>query len=207
MRNDTQDNLNGLSRIVNQLAAERNKTIVGLCLLVIMGFMWVKVLTGKKNPASAQADFAPEQAAMAVQSGPSTRLVFVEPPYIKGRNDVLIRDFFSVKRWEVVRRNEGGGDLDGEKISMTVDSSGGHLNRESILQVAKLLRLSVIELGERPNAFINDTLLSIGENLLLAHEGTMYEFTVVAISGNEVLLTCQGVNIEMKLLQQERMSN
>jgi len=202
MRHSTENNLNGLSRFLNRLAAERNKTIVGICLVIVMGVMWVRVLTGKKTPANALADFEPEQTAVAVQSGPRKKLVFVELPNIDGRNDVLVRDFFSAKQWEVFVRNEDGRNSFGEEVSMTVGSdSEEYLNRETVLQVAKLLKLAVIELGERPQAFINDTLLSVGEKLLVEQEDNSYEFTVVAIDGNEVLLTCQGVDIEMKLLQ------
>jgi hypothetical protein len=202
MMHNTQNNVNGLRILLNRLAAERNKTIVGICLVIVMGVMWVRVLTGKKTPADAQAEFKIEQTVAAVQSEPRRKLVFVEPPNIKGRNDVLVRDFFSAKQWEVFVRNEDGKNSFGEKVSMTVGSdSQEYLNRETILQVAKLLRLAVIELGERPQAFINDTLLSKGEKLLVEHDGASYEFTVVAIDGNEVLLTCQGIDIEIELLQ------
>jgi hypothetical protein len=209
MRHNTQNNnVSGMGRFVNQLAAERSKTIVGICLVVVMALMWVRVLTGRKAPASVKADIGPGQTATAVQSEPRTRLVFVELPGIEGRNDVLVRDFFSVNRWEALARSEKRGGSFGGEVSMIVGNGGEeYLNRETILQAAKLLRLAVIELGERPHAFINDTLLSVGEKLLVVHEGTSYEFTVVAINGNEVLLTCQGVNIEMKLLQQEQKSN
>jgi hypothetical protein len=205
MRPGNENNIDGLKRVLNQLAAERNKTIVGLCLVTVMGVMWIRVLTGKKTPANALADLGPEQTAMTVQAEPRKKLVFVELPNIEGRNDVFVRDFFSAKQWEVFVRNEDGRSSFGEEVSMTVGSnSEEYLNRETILQVAKLLRLAVIELGERPQAFINDTLLSIGEKLLVEYEGNSYEFTVIAIDGNEVLLTCQGVEIEMKLLQPQQ---
>jgi hypothetical protein len=197
-----ENNINGLKRVLNRLAAERNKTIVGLCLVIVMGVMWIRVLTGRKTPANALADLGPEQTAVTVQTEPRKKLVFVELPNIEGRNDVLVRNFFSAKQWEVFVRNEDGRSSFGKEVSMVVgNNSEEYLNRETILQVAKLLRLAVIELGERPQAFINDTLLSVGEKLLVEYEGNSYEFTVVAIDGNEVLLTCQGVEIEMKLLQ------
>lgn len=197
-----------MSRFVNRLAAEKKKTIIALCLVTVMGLMWVRVLTGRKTTTAAQGDIGWKKTAMAVQSVTKPKLVFMELPDVEGRNDVLVRDFFSVNQWEAFIRNNNGEESFGKEVSMTVgNTSEQQFDRETILQVAKLLKLTVIELGERPHAFINDTLLSIGEILLVEYEDTSYEFTLVTIKGNEVLLTCQGVNIEMKLLHPEQSSN
>jgi hypothetical protein len=203
MKFDTQNKLGTLGGFVGRLAAERNKTIIAFCLVTVMGLMWVRVLTGRKTTTSARAEFGQMQTATAVQSEPPrSRLVYIELPNVKGRNDMLVRDFFTVNQWETFIANRGGGDTLGKEVSMKVGTAGQeHFDKETILQVAKLLTLTVIEVGERPQAFINDTLLTVGEKLLVAHEGTSYEFTITGIHGNEVLLNCQGVNIEIKLLQ------
>jgi hypothetical protein len=202
MRYSNQDNPNGLGRFVSQLAAEKNKAIVAFCLISVMGFMWVKVLTGRKNTADAQIDFIQGQTATAAQSKLYPNLAFIELPNVEGRNDVLVRDFFAMNQWETFIAKNPQGYSSGEDVSMTVGNAGEkHVDKETILQVAKLLKLTVIELGERPHAFINDVLLSKGDKLQVKHKDTSYEFTIVNISGNEVLLTCQGVSIEIKLLQ------
>ncbi len=204
MRYSNQDNPDSLGRFVSQLAAEKNKAIAAFCLIAIMGFMWVRVLTGRKNTAEAQIDFTQEQTTMAGQSKLYPNLAFIEMPNVKGRHDILIRDFFSIDQWETFIANNPKGYSSGGNVSMTVGNVGEkHIDKETVLQVAKLLKLTVIELGESPHAFINDVLLSKGEKLQVKHEDTSYEFTIVSINGNEVLLTCQGVGIEIKLLQPE----
>jgi hypothetical protein len=204
MKYGDQNNPNGLSRLIGYLAAEKNKAIAAFCLISIMGFMWIRVLTGNKNTAEAQFDFTQEQTMMANQSQLNSNIDFIEIPSVKGRHNILIRDFFSKDQWETFIANNPGGYSSGGNVSMTVGDVGEkHVDKETILLVAKLLKLTVIELGEPPHAFINDVLLSEGEKLQVKHEGNSYEFTVVSISGNEVLLTCQGVSIEIKLLQLE----
>ena len=203
MKLDTQNNMSGLGRLISQMSVEKNKTMIAFSLVAVMGLLWVRVLTGGKNTKGARAKLGQMQTAMAVQTEPPRpKLVYVELPNVKGRNDVLIRDFFALSEWKAYIENNGGGDPFGKKVSMTGGTAGqGHFDRDAILKVAQSLRLTVIEVGERPHAFINDKLLTIGEKLLVEDEGILYEFKIANIQGNKVLLTCQGVDIEIKLLQ------
>ncbi len=52
----------GVGGLMRQLAAEKKKTVLALCLIVLMAVMWVKVLGGK-GPKTAAAALIVEEAA------------------------------------------------------------------------------------------------------------------------------------------------
>jgi len=61
-----------------------------------MGIMWLRILTGKGQPAAATA-------ATVVQTLPveekksQTVVTYVAPPFVEGRNDTLTTDCFHAR--------------------------------------------------------------------------------------------------------------
>ena len=100
MRQNLQHNSSGAGRAFSQFAVDRKKAVFALGLIAIMVFMWVRVLT-RKGPQSAAASSVAEEIKLIGQSDTeSLKLSFIELPKVKGRNDVLARDFFTVKNWQ-----------------------------------------------------------------------------------------------------------
>ena len=113
---------NGPNRLVRRLAAEKKKGVMALCLIGVMAFMWVRVLS-KKTPQSAGAAMM-TQEAMSEQSNSETKISFIELPNVKGRNDVLTRDFFAVDDWQRFFRDREGESL-GDSAEVSVVSGDG----------------------------------------------------------------------------------
>jgi hypothetical protein len=106
MKPNIRNSSNGGSRLFSQLAAEKKKTVIVMCLIAAMVFMWVRVL-GRKVPQSAEAAVVTQEMTKS-QANSELKIFFVELPKVKGRNDVLTRDFFAVEDWrDFVKSGEG----------------------------------------------------------------------------------------------------
>jgi hypothetical protein len=61
------------------------------------------------------------------------------------------------------------------------------------------LKLDAIVLGENPQAFINDVLVSQGDKFVVEEADRKYEFIVVTIRQDTVFMRCQNAEITLKL--------
>ena len=101
---------------------------------------------------------------------------------------MLTRNFFTIEP----------NDLDG-KGEINVVSTGGL--KGVAKRIEENLRLEAIDLGESPQAFINDKLLSVGDKLLVRDGDNTYECEIVEIEGETVFVKYGGVKITLKLAQ------
>ncbi len=188
MKQNLKNNGNGANRLFSQLAAEKKKAICALCLIAVMAFMWVKLLS-KKTPETAAAALRREEAARE-QSNSQLKISFIELPKVSGRNDVLTRDFFASGGWQDFTGR-------GTKEVNVVSRDGSEVAR----RVAEKLKLEAIGLGENPQAFINDKLLSVGDKLVFRDGVKTYECKVTGIEENAVFIRCGEAEITLKLTQ------
>ncbi len=195
MEQNVKKTVNGANRLVGRLAAEKKKTVTALCLIVLMIFMWARVL-GKKNPETAAASQRKENVDKDVLgSNEELEISFIELPKIPGRNDVLTRDFFAPNGWRNFIRDEKN---PGNK-KVNVFSKGG--NEEVVRRVAELLNLEAIGLDGNPQAFINGKLLSVGDKFLVKDGGNKYECEVVGIEENVVVIKCLEAEIRLEVMK------
>jgi len=189
-------NVNKTNKIVSRLAAEKKKTIIAVCLITVMVFMWARMLGGKKPQAANAAMMS--QAAEADTAGQNSQLKisFIQLPVIEGRNDVLTRDFFDVGDWQDFINGSKGQDGSG-KVRVVSKSA----NEQVIRQVTGKLKLSAVALGKNPQAFINDKLMLVGDKLLINDGINAYECEVIGIEGKTVLIRCGEVQIRLKLAE------
>ncbi len=171
-----------IGRLMGQLAAQKKKTTMAVCLILVMAFMWVKVLT--PNVPNSAAAAAVDDAAGLSES--PLKLTYVELPVVEGRNDTLTRDFFTVGK-EFLR---GGA---------VVDIVAGGGNEELTRRIVEKLKLEAIAFGENPQAFINDEMVSEGDKLSVKEGANEYEFTVVKIGQSTVFMRCGEAEITLKL--------
>jgi len=180
--------------MLGQFAAQKKKTVMATGLIVVMIFMWVKVLRSK-GPQAAHAvpmDLSVQNAN--TESDAQMKITFVELPRIKSRHDVLIRDFFEI---------DEGIFNGGEEVNII--SEGGS---ESLLRtLAERLRLEAIGLGERPEAFINDKLVTTGDTLIVKDGAKTYECEIVAIEENTVFVRYGESIIKLKLKQANELND
>ncbi len=194
MKQTIKNSGDAIKRLVRRLAVEKKKTIVSFCLIGIMVFMWVRVL-GSKTPETVEATVTNLEAG---QSKSELKISFIALSKVKGRNDVLARDFFTTDNWQGFTRVGEGGNLSGIEEVSVVSKDG---REEVIRRVAEKLKLEAIGLGKNPRAFINDKLLSVGDKWLVKDRGDMYECEVVRIGENTVFIRCGEAEITLKLTQ------
>ena len=64
MKQNFRNSTNETNRIVGQFTPEKKKTVLAVCLVILMAFMWIKVFVRKK-PATANAMESLEQGGKA----------------------------------------------------------------------------------------------------------------------------------------------
>ena len=192
MRQNARDNEGGAARLFSQLAVEKKKGVIALCLIALMAVMWVKVLT-KEGPQSAEAGFMMEQTDAEEQLNEALKVSYVELPEVPGRNDMIGRDFFDAADWQDFK-------LDQETNSTVyeVSAASTDVNEEVVARLTGLLKLQAIG-SEPPQAFINDKLLSVGDKMVVGDATETYECEVVEIGKSSVLIRCRDVEMFLKL--------
>ena len=193
MKQNVKNSGNGANGLVGRFAAEKKKTVTALCLIALMVFMWARVLATKAPEAAAAAPRQENVALDIVGSDVELKISFIELPKVAGRNDVITRDFFVVDDWRDFVRDEKGVGIE----EVNVVSKDG--NEEVLRRIAEKINLEAIGLDGNPQAFINGKLLSVGDKLLVRDGGKTYEYEVVSIEENAVLIKCGESEITLKL--------
>jgi hypothetical protein len=194
MRPHVRNNMNWGRQFWGRLMADRKKAVTTGCLVIVMLFLWIRVLT-KNTPEVAKATAATETSGAPSPSNPDLNVSFVALPKVAGRDDVITRDFFACDGW---RRFTAGGRkfADIEEVNML--SQNG--SEEAIKKVAEKLRLEAIVLSNNPRAFINNRVRSVGDRMLVEDGNEKCECEVVAIRENTVVIKCREAEITLKLV-------
>jgi hypothetical protein len=112
-------------------------------------------------------------------------------PFVPGRHDVLIRDFFVFDRAGL-----------GTGQNINVVSSGSNDSEVITKSICEKLKLQAIDLGQTPQAFINDRLLTIGDKINVVIGGTDFNCEVIGIEKDMVIIRCREMKVVLKLSQQ-----
>jgi len=187
---------NSGNRLFNRLLAEKKKTVLALCLITLMAFMWVRVLT-RKAPQAAEAGLLVEQMDVETQSEPELKITFVELPQVAGRNNEISRDFFTSEGWKWFVDKEGPKSVGVEEVSIVSTNS----DQEVIKKVAEKLKLEAIVSGKNPLAFLNNEVLRVGDKMLVSDGTDKYECEVVEITENKVVMRCREAVMTLKMTQ------
>ena len=196
MKQNARNNSRGVNRFFSHLAAEKKKVVLALCLISLMAFMWIKVLT-KTSPKAAEAELIAE-LIMETQSEPELEVSFIELPRVAGRNDMVTRDFFASDGWQNFVGGRGPKSVAVEEIDIVSKNDDQEVIRR---KVADNLKLEAIVSSEDPLAFINDKVLRAGD-IMFVHDGIeSYECEVVEIKENMVIIRCMEAMITLKMTQ------
>jgi hypothetical protein len=203
MRQNIKNSGNQANRLFGRLAAEKKKTVTALCLIAVMAFMWIRVLS-RNSPEIAQAAPAQKKSDEDIsESNSELKISFIGLPKVTGRNDILTRDIFAAGGWQNFIRNKERKNGAGTEVS--VISKGG--NEEVVRRIADNLILEVISLDENPQVFINGKVRSVGDKLLVRDGVNTYECEVAGIEENVVLIKYGEAQITLKLTQTVEVSN
>ena len=118
------------------MAAEKKKAVLALCLISLMAFMWIKVLT-KTSPQAAKAELIAE-LIMETQSEPELEISFIELPRVAGRNDMVTRDFFASDGWQNFVGGRGPKSVAVEEIDIVSKNDDQEVIRRKVADNLKL---------------------------------------------------------------------
>lgn len=162
--------------------SEKKKVIAAFCLILIMIFMWIRILTGggpEKTEASVKNDRKPDDKK-------DVKIEFIELPEIEGRNDAVLQDYFAISGSLFRKRTNT------EIIAENKQDTG-------LKKLTGYLVLDAIEHGENPKAFINNSLCSEGDILNVKMGDSAYRLKVEKIGLNKVVLKYSGTEIVLRL--------
>jgi len=195
MRNLLKNSDNGANRVIAHLAIEKKKVILVACLIIMMLFMWIKVFM-RKSPNSVDASEMLTQSQDDFIPKNELNISLIELPEIKGRHDLITRDFFASEGWMSF--------ISADKkvvILKEVDIDPGESNEKVINRIADNMKLEAFVMGENPRAYINDHIVSIGDILLVSDGNENYECEVIMIENNSVVMRCGNSQVKLKLKQ------
>jgi len=181
------------------LAAEKKKTVAALCLIVVMAIMWIRVLSNN-GPETAEAVLTAEQLNVEDTSTQKLNVSFIKLPQVAGRNDVITRDFFASNDWRQFKGDKKHNLAVIEEVNV-VSKNG---NEEVIRKVAEKLKLeAIVVLSNKPRAFINNKVISVGDKVLIRDGTDTYECEVIEIEEKEniVVIKCREAEVTLKLTQ------
>jgi hypothetical protein len=179
------------------LVAEKKKVVAASCLVVVMAIMWIRVLTNKA-PETAEAALVVEQLNVEDTTAKKLNVSYIRLPQVVGRNDVITRDFFASNDW----RHFGSKQKRNLAVIEEVNVVSKNGNDEVIRKVAEKLKLeAIVVLSNKPRAFINNKVISVGEKVLIRDGNDTYECEVIDIKENIVVIKCREAEITLKLTQ------
>lgn len=173
-----------INSIIDRLAAEKKKSIIVASLIAVMVFMWIRVFsTNTTNSAKGNLTVQKEGRE---QVDSYVEISFVELPNVKGRHNVLTRDFFKVNE-QGLRANKG--------VHVLRNNGGEELSK----QIAGKLKLEAIMLDKQNQAFINNKLLSVGDSLTVSDGVEDYKCEVIRIEKSKVFILCDEAKVSLTL--------
>lgn len=188
---------------LGQVAAEKKKAVATLSLILVMAFMWFRILTNKK-PEASQASLITEQLNLDDHDKQKLNVSFKELPQIAGRNDVITRDFFTHDDW----RHFGSGKEHNLAVIEEVNVVSTNGNEEVIKKVAEKLKLeAIVVLGNKPRACINNKVISEGDIVPIRDGSETHECEVIEIRENTVVIKCKEAKVTLKLTQTSMIDN
>lgn len=172
----------------------RKKAALAAGLVVMLGIMWVRVLIGHKPQAAAAAE-TPAASKPVATGRASVKVEYVNLPVIPGRNDTIECDFFTGRDWSGLAKNAGSKTgTDTEVVRPTVDRTS------DVDKVARKMNLQAVILkGDRPEAFINDLPVHVGDAVPFQDGADLYVFEVKRIGDDSVLVECGGKSVTLKM--------
>jgi len=196
-------NINKGLDLIGRMPASKNRVFLAVGLISLMTFMWIRVFVragSDSNNVSAAPVKMTESQAIGQSGQRQVKLSYIQLPVIPGRNDMLKRDIFSVKNCRTFDAYNKNGTKHGKTDTLArIQDTGGD---PDITEIEKKLRLEAViagDNGQPGEAFIENQFVSVGSTLAVDYDGRIYEFTVLKIDENEVVLKWKEFTIAVKM--------
>ncbi|MDD5460001.1 MAG: hypothetical protein PHF37_11485 [Phycisphaerae bacterium] len=175
-------------------AVHRRKLTIAIVLFLIMAGLWTKVFMEKGKPKTASAAVDMVQLNTTAESA-ELKVVYTELPVVSQRHNVLGSNFFSAGNLsEFTKQGESS---EAGKADLTEVHNGQ--GSKELETAAKEMELLAVVNDKKPQVFMEDKLLEQGQSFKFESCGKVYEFTVVSIMENGVVLECNGITITKKI--------
>jgi hypothetical protein len=169
---------------------QHTKPVVALSIMVL--FVIIVALVAHRGPKLAQSSDGVSTLLWRDISGQKRSITYIELPKESGRHDTIARDFFIPGPQTLVpKRCYQQSDAVG-----AVEIYAPKADKEVLTKLSKKLQLQAIILGERPMAFINDSILTLGQTLKVDED---HAFEVIAIEESIVHVKCESARIVLHL--------
>ncbi|MGA2915081.1 MAG: hypothetical protein ABSE89_03550 [Sedimentisphaerales bacterium] len=173
--------------------SQRKKLAIAFVLFFMMAVLWVRIFVIKGGPKTASA--APDVNLIGAGAGSAvSEIVYTDLPVIAGREDVLADDLFAARNFKGFKKV---GESTAEGESDTADANE-QLSGDLAAAVAQM-ELTAIVNDKKPQAFIEDNLLEVGQGFKFVYHGRVYNFKVVKILEDRVELECNGTIVTKKI--------
>lgn len=189
--------------LLGHLPAKKAKIIIAVVLVTAMAFMWAKVLLGEKteNPkGSALGTVDARNQSAEPDEKPAVKISYIQLPAVPGRNDVLTKDIFTSRNWTAF---DWGNDEDAENVEIISQDDGRQMHENNIRQIAEYVTVDAISTDQsgKIQAFIQDDVVSLGDTLTVEHNGHAYEFIVMEIQTDKVVLGWENCTVTLQIAQ------
>ena len=178
------------------------KTVTAVVLMLLMGVLWLRVLTGgQTGPSAAQAAEQAAQEQAARLDAQPLRIEAVALPVIEGRHDTLAGDVFTPTNWPQLRPAE-----DSTPEPVDDGTARRRQQQEAFEAMIRTLHLDAIlhaAGGASAQACINDKVLSQGQTLRVKTNSQTYDLTVSEVGENQVVLTWQQWSAVLNIAESE----
>lgn len=204
--NPKMQNVNNPSDLLGGFGVDRKKMIIAAALILLMIFMWVRVILSSRVGNDASAANAETQAAIEntqQQTAEEIKIDYIELPVVSGRNDKLSRNFFDADSFSAFPLDPDGNYVPGSGSRETSDSQGQNRNIDQILQTIKIDAIIVGDKSGTGEVFIAERLLSNGSTFDVEHKGRIYEFEVMEVFELKVVLKWEDVTVTIKMSQDD----
>jgi hypothetical protein len=195
----SKSNNKSMSPIARQFSAQKKKSVAAIVLIILMVLLWIRVLSRKDQQHSTAMGMGVMNTVQKVDS--HVNVDYVDLPVLKGRNDVLLHDFFRVTDWQkFIRDGKNGIGLE----EVTVKSKQG--SEEMLRRLAGNIKLEAIILGSEPKVFMNDQILGVGSKFAVTEGQEKYECEIKMIEEDRMVIKVKEAEIMLKLSQASQTS-
>jgi hypothetical protein len=180
------------------LLRDGKKTVLASALVLVMAIMWIRVAIGHRPGSAAAAVDGNQATAAASAESAGGRIRTIELPRIPGRNDSIHRDCFNMQNRAPFRQSAAAPGTGTDTEVQVVSPNRDH---EVVQQVAQTLKLEAVVRSSSPWAFVNDRMLRVGDKVSVERGADQFEFEVLRIYEDAVLVECNDIQLTLKLAQ------
>ncbi len=164
-----------------------------LALSIMVLFVMLVALVAHRGPRLAQShDGGISTLQWRDVSGEKRSITYIELPREPGRHDMIARDFFMPGNQSPAAPYE-----DADEAVEPIEIYAPKAKKNVLTNLSKELRLQAIIMGDHPMAFINDSILSVGQTLQADED---HVFEVIEIKDSAVYLKCESARIVLHLI-------